>query len=257
VIEMLPNNDLSFQLWSAARAADPLERQLLNLKSFGYTDVQPYHTQYDDPAGMKRLIDEIGLSAKTGHFNVSMFEDEFERVIEAARLLGMQLLVAPYIPPAERPTDRAGWLLYGQRLQGYAARCEALGYRFAWHNHEFEFEVLGDGSYPIEHLLGERLLWEADVAWVLRAGVDPKPWLERYAGRIPAVHVKDIAAPKAVVTEGGWADIGEGIVDWPTLWNAAVAAGSQLMIAEHDEPDDYVRFARTGALAMKRLAGVA
>ena len=254
---MLPNDDLSFQLWSAARAVDPLEQQLRNLKSFGYTDVQPYHTQYDDPEGMKRLIDQIGLTAKTGHFNVSMFEDEFDRVIAAAKLLGMRLLVAPYIQPSDRPTDVAGWQRYGKLLHGYASRCESQGYSFAWHNHEFEFEVLPDGSYPIEHLLGEQLLWEADLAWVLRADVDPKPWLERYAGRIPAVHVKDIAPKKEVVTEGGWADVGEGIVDWPTLWDASVAAGSQLMVAEHDEPDDYVRFARTSAIAMKRLAGVA
>jgi sugar phosphate isomerase/epimerase len=258
VIAMLPNNDLSFQLWSAARSADSLEQQLLHLKSFGYTDVQPYHTQYDDPKGMKRLIDEIGLTAKTGHFDLSMFEDEFDRVDAAATLLGMGLLVAAYIQPSERPTDVAGWQRFGRRLQGYASRCEAQGFRFAWHNHEFEFERLPDGSYPIEHLLGEHLLWEVDVAWVLRAkDVDPKPWLARYARRIPAVHVKDIAPQKAIVTEGGWADVGEGIVDWPTLWAASVAAGSQLMIAEHDEPDDYVRFARVSAAAMKRLAGVA
>jgi len=254
---MLPNNELSFQLWSAAQSSDPLATQLRTLKSCGYTDVQPYHTQYDDPQGMKRLLDEIGLTAKTGHFNVSMFEEEFDRVIAAAEVLGMNLLVAPYIQPQDRPADAGGWKRYGAVLTSYAERCAARGYTFAWHNHEFEFEALPDGSYPIEHLLGDALLWEIDVAWVVRAGVDPKPWLERYAGRIPAVHVKDIAPKQSVVTEGGWADVGEGIVDWPVLWDAAVAAGSQLMIAEHDDPSDYVRFARTSAAAMKRLAGVA
>jgi sugar phosphate isomerase/epimerase len=91
----------------------------------------------------------------------------------------------------------------------------------------------------------------------VRAGVDPAPWIKRYAGRIPAVHVKDVAPGDDLTVEGGWADVGEGVVNWSLLWELAVQAGSELMVVEHDAPSDYKRFATRSIAAMKRLAGVA
>ena len=46
---------------------------------------------------------------------------------------------------------------------------------------------------------------------------DPIAELKRYAGRIEAVHVKDIAPAGQCVDEDGWADPGFGVLDWSTL----------------------------------------
>ena len=253
---MLPNNDISFQLYSAARFSDPLDTQLGALKSLGYTDVQPFARQYEDPQGFRHLLDAHGLTAKSGHFDAAMIENEFDRVVDIAHTLGMGLIVAPYIQPAERPTDAQGWKRWGALLQGQARRCKAAGLGYGWHNHDFEFQPLPDGSYPLEYLLGDEVPFEIDVAWVVRAGADPKHWIERYTGRIPAVHVKDIAPDGDLGREGGWADVGHGIVDWDRLWDLSVAAGSQLMIVEHDAPTDYVQSARRSIASIRRLAGV-
>ncbi|MDE2372136.1 MAG: sugar phosphate isomerase/epimerase [Burkholderiales bacterium] len=251
---MLPNSDLSFQLWSS-RADTDLDAQFRALEALGYTDMQPFHAQYDDPTGMKRLLDTHGLTAKTGHFNTRMFEDEFERIVAAAGTLGMSLVVAPWLNVDERPREVEGWKRWGAKLREYSRRCAAAGLQFAWQNRDFEFVRFTDGSWPIEHLLGDEAAWEIDVAWVARAGVDPKPWIERYRGGIPAVHVKDLA-PAGTTAEGGWADVGHGVIDWQPLWELAVAAGSQPMVAEHDATDDYMRFARRSIVSMKRYAGL-
>ena len=107
---------------------------------------------------------------------------------------------------------------------------------------------------PIELLLGERLLWEADLAWVTRAGADPAYWVERYKGRIQLVHVKDIAPAGENMDEDGWADVGTGTVPWAALWPRCVAAGARIMIAEHDNPRDFDRFARVSIDSMRRFA---
>jgi sugar phosphate isomerase/epimerase len=116
---------------------------------------------------------------------------------------------------------------------------------------------LSDGTVPLDILLGDEVPWEIDIGWAVRAGVDPAPWIKRYAGRIPAVHVKDVAPGDDLTVEGGWADVGEGVVNWSLLWELAVQAGSELMVVEHDAPSDYKRFATRSIAAMKRLAGVA
>jgi sugar phosphate isomerase/epimerase len=142
----------------------------------------------------------------------------------------------------------------GARLAQISARLAAEGLRFAWHNHDFEFSALPDGSFPIEHLLGDAVLWEADLAWVSRGGADPEHWVARYRGRIPLVHVKDIAPAGDKADEDGWTDVGTGVMPWPKLWAQCVAAGAEIMVAEHDNPSDFVRFARVSADSMRRFA---
>ena len=250
---MLPGNVLSIQLWST-RGDTPLAEQLSTLKSYGYGDVQPFHDQYDEPQMMRDMLDELGLTSRTGHFHLSMFDGKAEPVISAARVLGMQLVVAPWLEVEDRPHDVEGWKAIGSRLRKIKAVIADAGLGFAWHNHDFEFERLDDGSYGIEHLLSDDIDFAMDIGWVFRAGLDPKPWLSRYAGRIPVVHVKDVAKPGENLDEDGFADVGEGTMDWPGLWKAAVAAGSGLMIAEHDAPSDWRRFALTSAKAMRSLS---
>ncbi|MDE3175451.1 MAG: sugar phosphate isomerase/epimerase [Pseudomonadota bacterium] len=245
--------DLAIQLYSG-RKFPPLESQLETVTRHGFRVVETFAPFYDDVEATKRLFDAHKLTALSGHFSLAMLEDESERAIAAARRLGMAIVVAPYLAPAERPTSVEGWQALGARLRVLKARLAGAGLRFAWHNHDFEFHALPDGSLPIEHLLGDDLLWEADLAWVVRGGADPKRWIERFRGRIPLVHVKDIAPAGANVEEDGWADVGSGTMPWRELWSQCVAAGAQAMVAEHDNPSDFDRFARQSAAAMNGFA---
>ena len=59
-----------------------------------------------------------------------------------------------------------------------------------------------------------------DVAWVVRGGTDPLPWIEKHGKRIVAIHVKDIAKPGEGLDEDGWSDVGHGTIDWAGLIKA-------------------------------------
>ena len=165
----------------------------------------------------------------------------------------MSLVVIPWINPEDRPTTAEGWQAIGARLANYTEEMKQRGLTFAYHNHEFEMAPLPDGSYPIEHLLGDTVPFEPDVAWIVVGKADPLFWLKKYAGRIPAVHVKDVAPAGEALDEKGFADLGHGALDWQTLWDASVEAGSQLMIVEHDLPSDWQRFARRSIATMRAI----
>ena len=240
---------LGMQLYSG-RKFPPVEAQLATIARHGFTNVETFGPLYDDVDSTRRMLDAHGLRARSAHFSLAMLEDEGERVA-IARRLGVEIVVTPYLTPAERPATVGGWKALGAHLLRIEARLSAAGLRFAWHNHGFEFEALADGSLPIEHLLGDHLLWEADLAWMVLAGADPRPWIERYRGRIPLVHVKDIAPAGENADEDGWADVGTGTLPWSQLWRHCVAAGAEMMIAEHDNPSDFDRFARVSAAAMR------
>ncbi|MCX7889727.1 MAG: sugar phosphate isomerase/epimerase [Rhodobacteraceae bacterium] len=253
---MIPNGDLSIQMFST-RAAETLEEQLTLFAELGYTDVQPFF--FGPPEDMAALdafaarLRALGLTAKSGHFTFEVFDASPGLVEDIARRFGMSLVVIPWINPEDRPATAAGWQAIGDRLAAITDDMAARGLTFAYHNHDFEMRPLPDGRYPIELLLGDRVPFEPDLAWMVVGGADPLHWLGRYSGRIPAVHVKDLAPPGTAAEEKGFADVGHGIMDWQGLWDASVAAGAGLMVAEHDQPSDWRRFARNAVAAMRRF----
>ena len=249
----MPQSTLSFQLWSS-RKEPSVRRQLDVLSAAGYTDVQPHHAQYDDPPALRALLDEFGLTSQSAHINLDMLAKErLPGTIAAMRTLGVELVIMPWLPKELIPTDRAGWTAVGKQMQGFIVPFADNGMRFAWHNDGADLGPLPDGTYPIEHVLGEDLLWEVDIGWVLSQAGDPTTWLKRYTGRIPAIHVKDVPEPGTNLEEDGQITLGRGIVDWDTLWPQCIAAGASLMVAEHDQPLDYADFARGSIAEMKRL----
>jgi sugar phosphate isomerase/epimerase len=94
---------------------------------------------------------------------------------------------------------------------------------------------------------------ELDLAWVRVAGHDPVAWINKYAGKIAAVHVKDIAPDGTCLDEDGWADVGHGIMDWAAIHSALQGAGITHYVAEHDNPNDDKRFATRSLAAIQQF----
>lgn len=236
---------LSFQLYSA-RKFPPLDAQLAVLASAGYRCVEPFGALYGDVEALAEGLARHGLAAPSGHFDLALLERDTEQAIGIARRLGIGLVVAPFLAVEQRPSEAAGWRELGVRLSRVRQRLAEAGLRLAWHNHDFELVELADGSVPLDLILDAdpALLWEADVGWLARAGVDPAAWLDRHAGRIGAVHLKDLALKGGNAAEDGWADVGHGALDWNAIVVAARRAGADLFVVEHDNPANLARCAR-------------
>jgi len=238
--------DWSFQLYSA-RDAGPWPGVLKQLSEAGYARVEGFGGVYDDAAAFRAELERNGLTMPSGHFGLDQLESDFDGVDQIARTLGVKLIVCPWLDADQRPDAPKGWRALGNRLDAIAKRAAAAGYDFAWHNHDFEVTALPDGSTPMDHLLesAPAIGWEIDVAWIVRGGSNPAGWIERYADRITAVHVKDIAPAGENADEDGWADLGYGTVDWRMLYRLLRAkTPATIFVVEHDKPNSASRFAR-------------
>ena len=236
----------SFQLYSA-RNFKPWESVLAMVAEAGYTQVEGFGGLYGDPQELRATLDRYGLTMPTGHFSLDMLENDFAGARRIAETLGIGTLICPYLDAAERPSDAAGWKAFAARLAAVHDSCRKAGLRFAWHNHDFEFVACPDGSIPQQVILdaAPEIGWEIDVAWVIRGGADPLAWIDRYASRIVAAHVKDIAPAGEAADEDGWADVGHGTVDWPSIIKALRdKTPARVFVMEHDNPSDAGRFAR-------------
>jgi sugar phosphate isomerase/epimerase len=249
----MANYRISFQLYSA-RNFPPIEKQLDTLAKIGFDAVEAFGGAYSsDPEGFRAKCDAAGLKIPTSHMPLSDLDADRNKVIDTARTLGLETIIVPAIPQAQRSQDAAGWAALGAKLADHAHAIREAGLKFAWHNHAFEYVRLDDGSRPIEHLLkGADVKWEPDVGWILRAGSDIATELGKFPGKVVAFHIKDVA-PAGVTVDDGWTDIGKGTIDWRKLWPAIEKAGSDLLVFEHDAPSDWEGFARN---SYKYVAGL-
>lgn len=248
--------DLSFQLYSA-RNFTPWDKVLGYLSQLGYKQLEGFCAVYEDAAEFRNLMDRNGLTMPSGHFGIDVLEDSFDAIMARAEVLGIQSIFCPYLDESQRPTDAAGYAAFAGRLSAINKKVQATGRRFGWHNHDFEFRPLADGTIPQKVILDEApdIDWEADIAWILRGGGEPLEWIEQYGSRITAVHVKDIAPAGRCEDEDGWEDVGHGIVAWKNILRALDQHASvSYFIMEHDNPNDFERFARRSFEAVSKLA---
>ncbi|SLN26445.1 Inosose dehydratase [Aquimixticola soesokkakensis] len=244
------DHPFSFQL-SSSRNFPPLETQLETLAKIGFTNVEPHCDSYAHPAQMRRLLDRFGLSCASGHFNVATLLDRPLACLRIAETLGIKTLVAGDMLPQDRPLHEDDWRQLADRLGALNALLAGKGFRLAWHNHDVELAPLPSGLTPLDILLESGVDWEADVGWIARAGGDPLATLQKHAPHLTLMHLKDVAPATASLTEAGWADPGAGVLDLVALWACAAQRGVTAMIAEHNAPGDYVRFAQTAFAFME------
>jgi sugar phosphate isomerase/epimerase len=86
--------------------------------------------------------------------------------------------------------------------------------------------------------------FELDLCWITTAKQDPIAYFNKYPGRFPLVHVKDIKTMPNV-SEGGTANfgdtadlapVGSGLIDWKNIFSHAQKAGIKHYFVEHDKP---------------------
>lgn len=233
---------ISYQLyssrnWPGVETLDMLER-------LGIEEVEGFGPWLDDPAATRALLDARGMKMPTAHFALDLVEGDPGRTLETAKALGVEAVIVPFLSPAERPSDRAGWQAFAKRLAAAGKPVRDAGLGYGWHNHDFELTETADGCLPIEEIAAHpEIGLELDLAWIHVAGGDPAQWIRRYSGRIIAVHIKDRAPEGENEDEGGWSDLGEGVVDYTRIIPALGEADVERWVIEHDNPKDHVRFA--------------
>lgn len=244
---MTTSDLLAIQLYTLRSLGD-LDSILATAKAAGFERVETVGGQLADAGTTRKRLDAHGLVAVTSHVDLARLREAPDAVLADCRTLGVDEIHMPAVPQDQRDMDGAGWRALGAELGKAAEQLKADGITLGYHNHHWEL-VPKDGDKTALELIFEAagsspLKWQADIAWLVKGGVEPKSWLERYRDRLTCAHVKDIALEGENNDEDGWADVGSGVLNWPDLWRASQQAGARWMIVEHDKPSDPARCAR-------------
>ena len=242
------------------------------VKEMGYAGVEFYGEYYGNtPLQVKKWCTELGLIPFSNHVPFQEMIDNVEKVIADNLVLGVQYLVFPYMDEASRPgIDPEQFKKTVAKIGEIGAKVHEAGFQLLYHNHDFEFVTLEDGTVGYNYIFSAndrtKLQNELDVCWADYAGFKPAEVLAKYAGNIPVVHCKDYylegklnSAPYALIgittdnamkDDGGWFEyrpLGMGQVDIPAVITAAIEGNAQWLCVEQDEPCE----------GLSRLEGVA
>ncbi|WEK05975.1 MAG: sugar phosphate isomerase/epimerase [Candidatus Devosia phytovorans] len=246
---------IAYQLYSS-RNFPPLFDQFPKLKAMGYDAIEPWLPAYEqDAQAFRRALDDAGLRCLGFHMPLAGLVDEPQRFVEIAQTLGATYLIPPYVIVEERQPTAPYWRGLGEKLAKGAEVAGQHGLSVAWHNHDFEFIALPDGTRPIDHIFeagGDAVKFEIDCGWIVRAGADPAAELQRFADRIVAIQTKD-TAPLGTQGDDGWTATGDGIIDWAALVPLFRATKADHIVTEHDNPSEWQRFARRSIDHLKAL----
>lgn len=202
------------------------------VRRIGYEGVELAGLGAIEPARLAGLLRDTGLVACSVHVRWERLREETEAAIEDCRIWACDHVAVPALPPEYR--DAAGYARFAQEAGEVAARLREAGIRFSYHNHSFELERFGaETGLEILYRSSDSSLVGAqiDTYWIQYGGGSPAGWIRRLSGRLPSVHLKDMAVSGG---EPVMAEIGEGNMDWREVLAACSEAGAGWLIVEQD-----------------------
>ncbi len=199
---------------------------------FGYTGIEaPGSLRDGNVAENLKRFHDLGLQVLTVSADRDGLRDNLGAILVEAKALE-----SPRVSVWWGPCETKDLVLRDAELYNAAgAKFAAEGVTLCYHNHEHEFQKTFDGVYALDVLAANTdsaaLSFELDIAWITFGGEDPVRVLKRYAGRVPAVHVKDLSR---LDERGHFTAVGTGIVPIQASVETALALGIEQMVVEQD-----------------------
>ena len=171
-----------------------IAESLKKLSAIGYTQAQTAGCAIDYKTFAK-LLSENNIEVVGTHYSYDDMVIKFDETVENHQLLGtkncgtggMPLWASESVEGLRKFVDSCN--LIGEKLSKY-------GMKFTYHNHAHEF-IRIDGKKTVMDILVDELdpkttSFCLDTYWVQAGGGDGAAWVEKLAGRIDILHLKDM-----------------------------------------------------------------
>lgn len=243
------------------------EGTLAKVAEIGYKEIEPA-TDYGklEPKQFRAMLDRYGLSVPSTHVAATEGPD-LEKELEGFQIMGIKYTeIRAARPPAGSGSGRSG-RGGGQRppqteesvkrtaagINRHGAIVKKFGMKMLIHNHTMEFEPLqGSKLRPYDILLAETdpalVAMQLDIGWASVAGQNILEMFRKSPGRFELWHVKDARGIKLMNADMKESErmraatlvpVGEGEVDYKTIFASASLAGMKHYCVEQDNAADW------------------
>ncbi|MEQ8469764.1 MAG: sugar phosphate isomerase/epimerase [Marinoscillum sp.] len=223
-------------------AKDP-KGTLEKIAKIGYKKIEPFGFDGNKVFGlsapeMNQICEDLGLKFISGHINPPVFSENWDAALEYMNIVGQKYAVWPWLPVEMRNIET--YKKIAETLNQAGEKAKSAGIEVCYHNHDFEFDVI-DGQVGLDILANETdpdlVKFELDLYWVSKAGKDQIEQFKKFKGRVPLWHVKDMAD----TPEKGFAEVGEGTIDYKSIFEAKETSGMKHFFVEQDQSEDPMK----------------
>lgn len=208
---------------------------LKRVREIGYQAVQASGMGPIEESELLKILDGEGLTLCATHEPGPMIVDEPEKVIERLDKLNCKHTAYPYPHLQDTWTNQGAVIDFAKKLDEVGAKFREAGKVLSYHNHQIEFRKIEGKTILdlfIENTSPENLKWELDTYWVQYGGGSNVSLLERLAGAIPLLHLKDFKINEEKGIE--FAEVGEGVLEFEKIIATAERGGCEWFIVEQD-----------------------
>ena len=232
------------------------EKVMKQVKDLGYDGVELAGLYGLEPSYIKAVLDEAGLVPVSAHVPFAEMVENIDQVITDYSKIGVKYLVMPYMAEEYRPVNPDGFKGFLPLLIEIGRKIREAGMIFLYHNHDFEFVRLEDGTWGYDVMFDavphDYLMSELDTCWCDVATGQPIDFIHKYTDRIPVIHLKDYIKKGEVkrmyqligidgedsAKEAGFFEfrpVGFGQMIWEPILQAALDANAEWVVVEQDK----------------------
>ena len=211
---------------------------LAKVAAIGYKEVEFAGYFGRPPAQIRELLRRNGLSSPSAHLPFDTLQNNWQKALDDGKTAGHHWVTIASIPEEERRT-LDDWKSHAALFNRAATQAKSAGLRFAYHNHDVELRNVA-GARPLDVLLNETdpsvVDFEMDLYWVVFGGGNPLDFFNRYPNRFRLLHVKDSSG----TPDNRIVDVGQGKIDFRSIFAESDKAGTKHYFVEHDDPTDPI-----------------
>ncbi|MFF2597332.1 sugar phosphate isomerase/epimerase family protein [Priestia megaterium] len=184
---------------------------------------------------LKKTMDKKHIKAAGSHTMFHLLQgEEINNVFRYNELLNNKYIICPSIPEELRRGED-DYKKIADLLNKIGSECRKNGFVFGYHNHDFEFEKLGNTT-GLELLLNytdpSLVNFELDCYWATFAEQNPVDLIEKYRDRVMSLHLKDISIEHGIKTS---VEIGKGMLNLNDLVSVGHKYGLEWFIIEQEQ----------------------
>ncbi|MBE6597151.1 MAG: sugar phosphate isomerase/epimerase [Ruminococcaceae bacterium] len=231
-----------------------IDASFARLAEIGYTEAQTAGCTVA-PEIFAELAKKHGINIVGTHYDWDAILNDYDETIRVHKLWNTTNIGIGGMPGDARKSYDA-LMKFIEDFNRAASVYAKEGFKLTYHNHSFEFVKIHEGK-TIMDLLVENLdeantSFVLDTCWVAHGGGDVRYWLEKLAGRVDILHLKDLvvyynADGKLTHT---MTEIGAGNLWWDGIIETAEKTGVKYYTVEQDsyfangDPFDSVKQSR-------------
>jgi sugar phosphate isomerase/epimerase len=219
---------------------------------FGFTEIEGGSSAASSRQEFLRICTETGITPVASGTSLDPLLKEPQRFFDEQNELKMKYLVCYWPWLGGGPFMLDDCKKSAELLNQLGEKAKNNGLQLLWHNHDKEFHKMEEGlpfDYLMENTDPELVGCELDIYWVKKGGGDPLKTLKKYKGRIPMLHVKDMA-PGA---DQDFICPGSGIIDFAPIFKEAKKQGIEHYIVERDNEPDGIGCLKSSGEFLKNI----